>query len=118
MPRQNPEAALHRAVAQYLTVALPKDAFWTTIPSGGGGKIRGANLKRMGLKPGVPDILIVYRGLPFFIELKSKAGRVSPEQQGVMWTLGSQKISTFVCRSMDEVVDAVRKITATQRTAA
>ena len=80
MKRRNPEEQLHRAVARFLDVALPEDAWWSTFPSGGGGKIRGARLKAMGLKAGVPDILIIWRGEAFWIELKAKGGRVSSAQ--------------------------------------
>lgn len=52
------EAALHKAVAEYLGWVIHPPVFWTTFPAGGGGKVRGAQLKAMGLKAGVPDILI------------------------------------------------------------
>lgn len=61
MSRAHPEQDLHIAIAKFLDIALPKDAWWTTIPAGGGGKVRGAILKAMGYRPGTPDILIIWR---------------------------------------------------------
>ena len=81
MTRTNPEARLHRAVATYLTFALPKDAVWTTFPAGGGGTVRGAQLKARGLLAGWPDVQIIYRGKFYGIELKAAQGRLSPEQR-------------------------------------
>lgn len=51
-----PEKALHAAVAQFLARALPLRCPWTTVPLGGGGKIRGAHLKAAGTRKGWPDI--------------------------------------------------------------
>lgn len=73
--KANPEERLHRAVAAYLRVALQPPAIWSTFPAGGGGRIRGAKLKAMGLARGWPDILVLYPGghmltLVIGIELK------------------------------------------------
>lgn len=78
--RARPEQKLQVAVAGYLSWAL--SAPWTAMPAGGGGRIRGAALRGMGLKPGWPDIQIIgpdgrYHGL----ELKApKTGAVSAAQ--------------------------------------
>lgn len=75
------ERDLHKAVAEFLAVALPKSAVWTTFPAGGGGKVRGAHLKARGLMAGWPDIQIIYRGIFYGVELKAVDGRLSPEQR-------------------------------------
>jgi hypothetical protein len=75
-----PEERLHRDIAEYLDRALGGCAWWTTFPSGGGGRVRGAKLKGMGLKPGVPDILIIDDGRALWLELKSPKGTVKPRQ--------------------------------------
>ena len=108
--RQHPEANLHRAVAQYLTLALPVDAVWTTFPAGGGGKIRGGRLKAVGLRPGWPDVQILYRGKFYGPELKSRDGRRSPEQiacgNAIMDAGGYYEI----IRSVDELHDWLRML--------
>lgn len=104
--RQNPEQVLHMAVADYLTRALSIDdgVWWTTFPAGGGGKVRGAFLKRMGLKTGVWDIMIVYHGMPHWIELKATKGRLSEAQCDTINDLGKAGCMAWeVCRSLDDV---------------
>lgn len=84
-PRMS-EAALHKAVAAYLRLALKPPTIWTTIGHGGGGKIRGAKLKAMGVQKGWPDILVMTPSgsvgdtRVVGLELKAKRGRMTPEQ--------------------------------------
>ncbi len=53
------ETSLHWHAAGLLTKHLAEPAWFTTFPAGGGGEMRGKILKGLGLKSGVPDILIV-----------------------------------------------------------
>ena len=104
-----PEQVLHKAVAGFLRVALRPPTLWTTFPSGGGGLIRGAQLKALGLARGWPDLLIMHPakdgGGPIVIglELKAKAGRVSPDQKLVMQGFADCRAWYVLARSVDEV---------------
>ena len=75
------EDQFHEAVAQYLNIALPHASWWTTIanetPAGRGWTLK---LKRHGVTPGTPDIVIVWDGRCYWIELKSDVGDESKEQ--------------------------------------
>ncbi len=97
------EAALHRAVADYLAVAIQAPAFWTTFPAGGGGKARGGQLRSRGLKAGVPDVLLIHDGKAHWIELKTDKGRVSPVQAETGALLMAANSPVMVCRSLDQV---------------
>jgi hypothetical protein len=90
---------------------------WWHTPNGGRrGKIEGARFKRMGVKAGVPDVLIQETwvdqgedGLPVFgmgvaIELKAPGGRLSKEQKAMLAKLKARGFQTAVCRSLDEVL--------------
>ena len=101
--RANLEEQLHRSVAQYLNVALPDAACWTTIPAGGGGKIRGAHLKAMGYRAGWPDIEIVWRSRVYYIELKAEKGAVRPNQKDCHADLLAAGAPVAVCRSIPAV---------------
>jgi hypothetical protein len=103
MRRASPEFQLHEQVADYLSVALKPPAWWSTFPAGGGGAIRGAMLKRVGLKTGVPDILIIVRGKAFWIELKSHRGTLSPEQLLAHPILVTAGCPVATCRTLAEV---------------
>ena len=106
--RQHPEDDLHVTVAQFLGVeknlALPEDAVWTTIEHGGQrGKREAGRLKAKGLKPGFPDILIVYRGLLICIELKAKYRSLSPKQEAMHEHLALAGALPFVAETVEEV---------------
>lgn len=104
------EQKLHIDVAAYLDAVLDPDACWySTVPSGGGGKVRGAFLKAMGLKKGVADILLIPRGrCACWIELKTATGRLSPEQRALHARLRDLGCLVAVCRSVDEVEGVLR----------
>lgn len=103
--RQYPEQALHIAVAEYLDAVLDRTrAEWTTFPAGGGGKVRGAQLKAMGLLAGWPDIQIVVRDRCLcLIELKAEGKGATPAQGALHERLRSLGCLVAVCRSVDEV---------------
>lgn len=105
-PRQT-EAALHRSIARYLDIVLAEPAFCTTFPAGGGGKARGGKLKAMGLVPGVPDILIVANGRAYWVEIKTATGRLSDDQKATIARLESNGARVCVCRSIDDVRQAL-----------
>lgn len=99
------EAQLHREVADYLRAVLdPAQVEWTTFPAGGGGRIRGAMLKGMGLLAGWPDIQFVVRNRPLMlIELKAEGKYPTPEQRALHERLRGLGCLVAVCRSVDEV---------------
>ena len=99
------EYATQCAVVGYLTLALPKGCgvVWTHFQAGGGGHVRGAMLKRAGLRAGMPDLVIFHDGLTFFIELKTDNGRLSKAQAECHADLWDAGCPVAVCRSVDEV---------------
>ena len=104
-----PEQALQTAVAVYLALALRPPVIWTAIGHGGGGKVRGAILKAMGLKPGWPDVLVIAPGPNVVgIELKSAVGRLSPEQKIVAADMALCNAWHVLCRSVEDVEKALR----------
>lgn len=108
---RNPEARLQRAVASYLSLVLPDKVMWSAIGHGGGGKIRGAQLKAMGLRRGLADFYIAWYTIngqqTLWIELKSKDGRQSDEQKQFQTCVTNIGHSYHVCRSIDNVVNAI-----------
>ena len=105
--RKNPERELHYAVAGYLSLALTDESFFTTIGHGVYGgearQIRGAMQRRVGQKPGVPDVMVVNKGQAYFLELKSLRGSLTDAQKDTMKKLSAAGSSVAVCRSVDEV---------------
>jgi hypothetical protein len=102
------EQSLQRAVAQYLDHALPPDSWWSAVGHGGGGKVRGAQLKAMGVKRGFPDIHILWRGIPIYIELKSPSGSLSPEQKETRDRIRRSGGMWLMARSLEQIEQALR----------
>lgn len=102
------EAAIQRGIAAYLAASLRPPTAWTAIGHGGGGKVRGAQLKAMGLKAGWPDLIVMHpnRGL-IGLEIKTDIGRQSPEQKSVMREFTDAGGYYFICRSIDQVEAAL-----------
>lgn len=107
--RRAPEQALQRGVVMLLSVALGGVAWWSHFPSGGGGQMRGKILKGMGLKPGVPDILILDSGRAYWLELKAPKGIVTDSQKECHAALGRAGCPVAVIRSLDEVLPTLRR---------
>lgn len=99
------EEALQRAVASYLDVALPDEAEWWHTPSQRGTRNRYEMgiLKVLGVRPGIPDVLILYRGQLIGIELKTPKGRLTPAQKVMRDRLMQAGALVAVCRSVDDV---------------
>ena len=113
-----PEDALQAQVARYLEVTLRPPTWWSSIGHGGGGLIRGAQLKRKGVKKGVPDVIVIhpvasagseYGAWLVGIELKAPKGRQSEDQKKVQRAFEQAGGFYYVARSVDEVEDALRQ---------
>jgi hypothetical protein len=120
-----PENDLHEAVADALDKLLLPPAQWTTFPAGSVPLPPefAAKLARLGLKRGWPDILIVHDRAVFGIELKTATGILSRTrivrtrsgalrelagQTDVFPKLGRAGMRISICRSVDEVLAALR----------
>lgn len=104
------EAILHKRVAEFLDVVITPPCFWSTIPAGGGGRIRGAQLKARGFKAGLPDLMIFAPGGKVLgIELKrpGKGGSQSPEQKAMEQRFVDCGLWYVLCRSVEEVQRAI-----------
>ena len=106
------EYQLQVAVAQFLTVALdPERVRYTHLPLGEARDVRvGAKLKRMGLKPGWPDFIILrdHPREPIFIEMKAGRGALSSAQKELAGWFERHGFIYRVCRSLDDVIDVLR----------
>ena len=96
------EFRLHAACKQFLDTALPADACWFHIPNSPRNKVAGAKLKKMGMKAGMPDICIHYRGETLYVELKAPKGRLSPAQKAMQMQLARAGVRVMTeCRSVE-----------------
>jgi hypothetical protein len=80
--RAQPEALIQRAIIDHLAWRGHVDAFSFHVPNGGYRRpVEAAILKSIGTIAGVPDIVIIYRGHVYALELKSERGRLSDVQR-------------------------------------
>lgn len=104
--RGQPEFRLACVVADFLDMALPSDAVWFAIPNGEKRSVTtGARLKRIGVKAGAPDLLIIYRGRAHFIELKAPDGELSNVQKSMAAAIIGAGGEFDLCRSLDTMVE-------------
>ncbi|HEY8948473.1 MAG TPA: VRR-NUC domain-containing protein [Rhizomicrobium sp.] len=103
--RRKEEQDLQIAVAGMLDlIRLPEWIFFH-VPNGGvRSKAEAAILKAMGVKAGVHDIVIIWRGRCIVIELKAPDGKLSKAQKD--WAVEAllAGVVIFEARSMKEVL--------------
>ena len=98
------EEQFHFQAAEYLNLALPREAVWHHSPNEGRRRPQYTKkLLRKGLHPGWPDIEIIYRGRVIFIELKTQKGRVSEAQKNCHERLMLAGAVVKVVRNLDEL---------------
>lgn len=125
-PRPVSERAIHKAVCDALSLLARRGVVWFHVANERPTTAReGATLKRMGVRAGVADFVVVLPGSlgPHigFMELKSKTGRLSAEQK-----LFRDDVTRLGClyalpRTVDQALHALQMwgaIRSTDRSAA
>ena len=81
MTRCRPEQKLQKAVLEHLRWRGVPGLFVAHYPAGGWrSSIEAAIFKSLGVVAGIPDLLIVYQGQLYALELKTAYGRLTPTQ--------------------------------------
>lgn len=108
MAKKQPEQEFQIQLIRDLRKILPQpECFLTAFPAGGGGFMRGAFLKSMGLVPGFPDLLLIYRGVAFGMELKVVGNDLTETQRATHAALGRAGMDVRVIRSLDDAMLAL-----------
>lgn len=105
--RKEPELLLQMEIVEMLKTKLKRDVFYTAFPAGGGGRVRGAKLKKAGLQAGWPDIQLIYKGRFYGLEIKTPIGRLSPAQIDLHKKLTGSGCLIAVVRSVSETLEKV-----------
>lgn len=83
--RAQPEEAIHRAIVEWLRVAVPEPPegpAWFHPPNGGGrSKAEAGIFKALGVKAGVPDLVFVWRKRVMGVEIKPPGRSLSSAQK-------------------------------------
>lgn len=105
------EDAIQRAIASYLDVALPPDCFYTAVnPKPFKSKAAAGISKAMGMKAGVPDIVLCASGRFVGIEVKQEGKYLEKVQKAVHEQIGNAGGKCFTVRSIDDVEDVLNEL--------
>lgn len=104
------EWKLQQACAAFLSATLPRDCYWTSVDAGQGAmNLRAAQMRKArGVKAGFCDMLVVWRGGFYGVELKASKGRVSDIQELTHAQIREAGGQVSVCRSIEDVERALR----------
>ena len=105
------EYEVQRDICRWLDAHLPPSAWYCHVPNGGSRKVREmAKFKAMGLKPGTPDLLLLYRPpgalAPWVIWMEVKRDHLTEpdiKQMEVMATLKSLGCHATVVCNVEQV---------------
>lgn len=102
------EQLLQRSIVTYLRAVLPSGFIVQSTANKPRSKVAGAIEKSMGAVKGWPDLTLygpANDGKPYawFIEVKTRTGRVSPDQHSVHDRLRDIGFPVEVARSLDDV---------------
>lgn len=109
MRRKQPEFLLHCVCADYLRKQYPS-LLWFHPANGEARSLQtGARLKRMGVRPGTPDIMLFWEDSQHFpqigcIELKADRGKLTDTQTEFMLRIISIGGQYAICKTLDEMV--------------
>jgi hypothetical protein len=100
--RQQPEAAIQRAVFEHLRIRPAAGVFAFHCPNGGARRpIEGAILKGLGVVAGVPDVIAIKDGRTFALELKVPGGKLSDNQRATHSAMLKAGVQIAVADSLD-----------------
>jgi hypothetical protein len=94
--RRRPEDQIQKAVLEHLRLRRPRTAYWFHVANGGGrSPIEAAILKSLGVRAGVPDLIIIHDGKTYGLELKAegnKPTKLQIEAQDAMRAAGAEVV--------------------------
>ena len=111
--RLGPEGQLQIAVADWLQLIAPwgearAEFVWFHLANEGKrSRVAGEVLKRMGMRPGAPDLVFVKGWHVAFVELKAGRNRQTATQKQFQSDCERLDVPYRVCRSLGEVAAAL-----------
>jgi hypothetical protein len=117
--RQAPEARLQKTIIQHLKLCGVEGLLWFH-PANESKRsvVTGANLKALGMLPGVADLVIIKDGRAFFMEVKAEKGRLSDAQKEFAAAAVKAGAEWAVVHSIAEAITILRDWQVIRRIAA
>jgi hypothetical protein len=106
MSRSREEYEIQVALVGHILLRAAPGLVWTATANGElRNPVVGAKLKRMGVKPGVPDLYFAIPGrAPFWLELKTIGGRLSEAQKEFIPAMRAAGVIVHVAHGLDEAL--------------
>ena len=103
--RAQPEAQIQRTVIQHLAWRARASVSAFHCPNGGWrSRVEGAILKTIGTVAGVPDIICIFEGRCYALELKAERGHVTDVQRVVHERLREAGANVAVAHGIDQAL--------------
>jgi hypothetical protein len=83
-------------LAKYLD---PSCTFWTSLENKPISRISGIFQRKRGVRSGLPDVLVIFRQRPIFVELKSRRGVASKAQKQIRLEMLPAGATWYMARS-------------------
>jgi hypothetical protein len=107
-PSDASENQIHSAIIARLQWCADPSVFYFHVPNGGYRTPReAARFKSFGVRPGVPDLILLRRGQVFALEIKAKSGKLSPHQKTTLRRMEAAGAVVAVAFGLD---DAIRQL--------
>ena len=105
MKRDRPEQQMQRAVVEHLAWFARPDVFSFHYPAGGWrSKIEAKILKAIGTVAGIPDVICIFKGRVFALELKSERGRLTEVQRATQGRLRAAGVTVATAYNFDDAI--------------
>ena len=80
--KRSSEHVIQSTIARHLEMRKQPGVFWFAVPNGGKrDPVTGRVMKAEGVRPGVPDLGLIIKGQPYFLEVKKENGKLSQAQR-------------------------------------
>lgn len=106
--RLGAEDRVQIAILDFIETVLPHSLIWHVPNQGLRSVTTGRKYKLMGMRAGVPDLVLVHDGRCYFFEVKSEKGRLSPEQHRFGEDARIAGAGWAVVRSVEDVRNALK----------
>jgi hypothetical protein len=99
------EQQIHRALVGHLTARPVPNLFWCHVPNGGWrSPIEAKIFRGLGVKAGVPDLILVKAGQVYGLEIKTERGRLSNTQRDTIEAMRAAGAIVGVAHGIDEAI--------------
>ena len=86
------------------------NSYWFHVPNGGWrSPVEARIFKSLGVKAGVPDLIIIANGKPYGLELKIERGKLTPAQHTAHVMLAAAGAEIATAYGLDEALDQLAR---------